>query len=135
MIHANTWWWLWNASRADWTAKSYFLMLAGPLLLYLAADLLIPSEAEAAHYTVETHYFPVRRIAFSLLAAFVLWKDVAGLVLGTYSVFGIQPEWIVSDIAIWYACILSAATQKRSLHLVALFITLAESIFQMVTYI
>jgi hypothetical protein len=72
VLHVNSWFTLW-AYRAEtsWTVGELLLVLAVPMLLYLASHVSVPEIAASPpdRYDMEAHYYAHHRALLGLLAA------------------------------------------------------------------
>jgi hypothetical protein len=76
---AVSFWVMWSYHDAEWTLRTFLLVLAGPALFYFNATVLIP-EAATAIESWRVHYFSVRRrywVAICLWAIVVAATDFA----------------------------------------------------------
>jgi hypothetical protein len=76
---AVSFWVMWSYHDAEWSLRTFLLVLAGPALFYFDATALIP-EAAAAIESWRAHYFSVRKrywVAICLWALVVAATDLA----------------------------------------------------------
>ena len=65
------WWSLWTLQQVEgWTFYSFLLFLLLPVLLYVAAALLIPTADEESLLDLRAYFFQVNRPVFGALASF-----------------------------------------------------------------
>lgn len=72
------WWWaaFGLRGRAEWNFFSFLLILLVPVLLYLAAALVLPPEQKEGRYDLRAHYFGIHRLLFLVIAAATLLEMV-----------------------------------------------------------
>ena len=98
---------------------SYLYILVGPTLLFLGTTLLIP-DAKADSVDLRAEYYSVRKIYFSLLAAFYLWAIFVWPVFG----HGFSPS--VPLIAVFLLIALIAiVTDRPKVHAAMIIANLA----------
>lgn len=75
------WWWaaFGFRHRTDWDFFSFLLILLVPVLLYLAAALVLPPADERGRYDLRKHYFGIHRLFFLVLAAATLLEMARAL--------------------------------------------------------
>lgn len=75
------WWWaaFGFRTRPEWNFFSFLLILAVPVLLYLAAALVLPPERPEEPYDLRDHYFGIHRLFFGVMAAATLLEVVRAL--------------------------------------------------------
>lgn len=75
------WWWaaFGFRARAEWNFFSFMLVLLVPVLLYLAAALVLPTEDGGDSYDLEAHYFGIHRLFFAVLGAATVLEAVRAL--------------------------------------------------------
>ena len=78
------WWWaaFEFRDRMDWNFFSFLLILLVPVLLYLAAALVLPVRERGERYDLRSHYFDIHRLLFATLAAATLLEVVRALSVG-----------------------------------------------------
>ena len=64
------WWWAAFGFRGqtEWNFLSFLLVLLVPVLLYLAAALVLPPAQSVGRYDLRAHYFGIHRIFFLVIA-------------------------------------------------------------------
>ena len=75
------WWWaaFGFRSRTEWDFLSFLLILLVPVLLYLAAALVLPPERPAEPYDLREHYFGIHRLFFLVIAVATLLEVIRAL--------------------------------------------------------
>jgi len=82
LMHLLLWWSIVGLHKiGDLHFLSYLYILVGPTLLFLGTTLLIP-EAKTDTIDLRAEYYGVRKIYFSLMAAFYLWAIFVWPVFG-----------------------------------------------------
>lgn len=78
------WWWAAFGLRhqADWNFFSFLLILLVPVLLYLAAALVLPAEKPDGWYDLRAHYFGMHRLFFAVIATATLLEMARALRVG-----------------------------------------------------
>lgn len=78
------WWWaaFGLRDRMEWNFFSFLLVLLVPVLLYLAAALVLPSEKGSGQIDLRAHYFDSRPLLFGPLVAASLLEMVRALRVG-----------------------------------------------------
>lgn len=65
----------------DWMFRDFLYVIAGPILILFATNLLVPDFASGESSDLRTHYFGVSRQFFSLLALSQVWAIGTDFVL------------------------------------------------------
>jgi hypothetical protein len=75
------WWWAAFGLRhqGEWNFFSFLLVLLVPVLLYLAAALVLPAERHEGRCDLREHYFGIHRLFFGVIAAATLIEAVRAL--------------------------------------------------------
>ncbi len=90
----------------EWQFRGFVYVVAGPILLFFASGLLLPSDPEATD--LRTHYLAVRPQFFGALALVQLWVIGVDMVLG----HGFTSAGLFNAAAVAIALVL--ATSKRT---------------------
>lgn len=94
LMHLLIWWLFVGLHKiGNLTFLSYLYMLIGPALLFLSTTLMIPDIKDES-INLRSEYYSIRKVFFSLLAAFYLWAIFIWPVLG-YSFAPTVPLLIV----------------------------------------
>ena len=82
LMHLLIWWLFVGLHKiGNLTFLSYLYMLIGPALLFLSTTLMIPDIKDES-INLRSEYYSIRKVFFSLLAAFYLWAIFIWPVLG-----------------------------------------------------
>lgn len=82
LVHLLIWWLFVGLHKfGNLNFLSYLYMLIGPALLFLSTTLMIPDIKDES-INLRSEYYSIRKVFFSLLAAFYLWAIFIWPVLG-----------------------------------------------------
>jgi hypothetical protein len=114
LLHFHVWWGLWDLQQtASWNYFTYLFLLAGPVLLVLAAAILIPDSHRPKDIDLRQFYFENNRKFFLTMTFAVIWG------LSLYPVFfgTADPvfEWLLLFLII---LIILSITKKPLAHVI-----------------
>lgn len=81
------WWVSWEFRNIQWTFPRYAYMILAPTLLYFACSLVMPQHIDGPEFSLEEHFFQIKRPLFISFALTTLVVMIDGDVLGD------EPIW------------------------------------------
>jgi hypothetical protein len=93
----------------EWQFEAFLYVVAGPILLFFASGLLLPSDAEATD--LRAHYLAVSPQFFGAVALLQLWVIGVDLLLG----YGFTVGGALNAVALAVVLVL-AVSKRTSLH-------------------
>ena len=101
------WWWAAFGFRdqARWNFFSFLLVLLVPVLLYMAAALVLPAEQAEGRYDLREHYFGIHRLFFGVTGAATLLESVRALRV---------PDWQAAALDLAATLLLGSLATVRS---------------------
>ena len=99
LLHFHVWWGLWDFQQVkSWNYLTYLLLLAGPVLLFVAAAIIIPEDRPSGNVDLQEYYYANSSKFFLTLSLAVIWG------LSLYPVFFgmLDPvfEWLILFLVI-----------------------------------
>ena len=120
LMHLLIWWSIVGLHKiGELNFLSYLYILVGPTFLFLATTLLIP-DAKADPVDLRAEYYGVRKVYFSLMAAFYLWAIFVWPVFG----HGFAPT-VPLIAAFFMIALISIATERPKVHAAMIIANLA----------
>jgi hypothetical protein len=81
------WWVSWEFRDVQWTFPRYAYMILAPTLLYFACSLVMPQQIDGSEFSMDEHFFQIRRPLFVSFGITTLVVMLDGDVLGE------EPLW------------------------------------------
>lgn len=81
------WWVSWEFRDVQWTFPRYAYMILAPTLLYFACSLVMPQHIDGSEFSMDEHFFQIRRPLFVSFGITTLVVMLDGDVLGE------EPLW------------------------------------------
>jgi hypothetical protein len=76
------WWVSWEFRDVQWTFPRYAYMILAPTLLYFACSLVMPQQIDGSEFSMDEHFFQIRRPLFVSFGITTLVVMLDGDVLG-----------------------------------------------------
>ena len=114
--HIFLWWTMWNLRLLrDWNFFYFLIILFAPVLLYVAAALLIPKVEPGVSYDLREYFYEYRPAFFGVNAAFTALMGAENwLLTGRMS-----PARVTAVFAAWFVLLCSSAlVRNRRFHAV-----------------
>jgi cell division protein FtsW (lipid II flippase) len=114
--HIFLWWTMWNLRLLrNWNFFTFLLILAAPVLLYVAASFLIPKVESDARIDLREYFYEHHSAFFSVNAAFTALMGLENWLLTGRA----SPRSVSIVFAIWFVLLcLSAGIKNRRYHAV-----------------
>ena len=114
LLHFHVWWGLWDLQQiTSWNYFTFLLLLAGPVLLFVAVAIIIPENQPINNIDLRKFYFKNNAKFFLTLSFAVIWG------LSLYPVFfgKMDPvvEWLLLFLVIMF---ILSFTKKPILHVI-----------------
>lgn len=114
LLHFHVWWGLWDFQEvSSWNYFKYLLLLSGPVLLFVAAAIIIPEENTKNTINLQKFYFNNNTKFFLTLSFAVIW----GLLLYPVFLGKMDPvfKWLILFLLIM---IILSFTKKPIVHVI-----------------
>lgn len=107
--HIFLWWTMWNLRLVrEWNFFTFLFLLLAPVLLYIAAALLMPKVDADTQIDLRQYFFENRAAFFSINAAFT-----ALMAMENWLLTGRLSPWRVTTVfAIWFVLLCASAVVK-----------------------
>ena len=107
--HIFLWWTMWNLRLLrEWNFFSFLLILLGPMLLYVAASLLIPKVEPGESVDLREYFYENRPAYFGVSAAFTALMSAENwLLTGRHS-----PLPVTLVFALWFVLLCASAVVR-----------------------
>ncbi len=91
LAHFSAWWNIWGFRESlEFSFLIFLYLLVGPTALFLAARAILPRVGAVGPVDLESHYYGVHGVFFTLMAVFVAWPSLMGsFVSGSVSMRGL----------------------------------------------
>ncbi len=107
------WWASWEFRETQWTFPQYAYILIAPTFLFFACSLLVPQRFEGDEFSMEEHFFRIRRPLFASYFIAALAVIVDGSLLADEPLWhsGRYAHLAILGLAIW-----AYLTSSRNAH-------------------
>jgi hypothetical protein len=125
VAHVQAWWSMFGLQhQIGWTFLQFWVVLLGPIVLFLLATLVLPGSG-AAELDLHTNYFAQRRWFFGLLLGFLALSVAKDLILsGTLP----SPANLAFHALLFVTAAIAIATDHETYHLVFAYTSIASMV-------
>ena len=108
LIYLHVWWSMWDFRQVEsWNYFSYIFLLSGPVILFLATNILLPELQSGNDFNFKDFYFRINRKYFLTMTFAVIW----GMLL--FPVFLGKPDPILPYLLIFAGIMVILALFKN----------------------